>query len=113
MIAAPAEEELLFFGGAAPKPPGFTAFWPGLLAPESEPDSLSSNPGLRDGAQVASLRCPILRSGEVSLNLLVAAGKNLFEKLLAGAGSGKVQLSRSGCGPVGRFSGDHHWPVLR
>jgi hypothetical protein len=104
VIPNPAEEKLFLFGGAAPKPLGFTAFGPGLLlALESGTGSLSSNPGIRDGARVASLRCPILRSGEVSLNLLPSAGKNLFEKLLAGAGSGKVQLSRSGCGPVGRF----------
>jgi hypothetical protein len=71
VIAEPKEEELFLFGGAAPKPLGFTALGPGFLDLESEASPLSRNPGPRDGAQVASLRCPILRSGGVSLNPVV------------------------------------------
>jgi hypothetical protein len=54
-------------GDAVPKPLGFTAFPPewlfylGRLAPPRH-----SGPWV--GARVASLRCPILRPGEISIN---------------------------------------------
>ena len=54
-------------GDAVPKPLGFTAFLPGWLVclGRLTPPRHS---GRWVGARVASLRCPILRPGEVSIN---------------------------------------------
>jgi hypothetical protein len=59
-------QRLFLVGDSVPKPLGFTAFPPewlfslGRLAPPR-------HSGRRVGARVASLRCPILRPGEVSI----------------------------------------------
>jgi len=63
----PNRTKAFLVGDAVPKPLGFTAFPPewlfslGRLAPPRH-----SGPWV--GARVASLRCPILRPGEVSIN---------------------------------------------
>ena len=63
----PNRKEAFLVGDAVPKPLGFTAFPPewlfflGRLAPPR-------HSGRWIGAQVASLRCLILRPGEVSIN---------------------------------------------
>jgi hypothetical protein len=59
-------QRLFLVGDSVPNPLGFTAFPPewlfslGRLAPPR-------HSGRRVGARVASLRCPILRPGEVSI----------------------------------------------
>ena len=62
----PNRKKAFLVGDAVPKPLGFTAFPPewlllGRLAPPR-------HSGRWVGAQVASLRCLILRPGEVSIN---------------------------------------------
>ena len=65
--AKPNRKKAFLVGDAVPKPLGFTAFPPewlfslGRLAPPR-------HSGRWVGARVASLRCPILRPGEVSIN---------------------------------------------
>ena len=65
--AKPNRKKAFLVGDAVPKPLGFTAFPPewlfywGRLAPPRH-----SGPG--SAARVASLRCPILRPGEISIN---------------------------------------------
>jgi hypothetical protein len=50
--------------GLAPRPPGFIALLPGLIwTAGASWTSPPINPGPGVGAQVASLRCPILRPG--------------------------------------------------
>jgi hypothetical protein len=44
----------------------------------------SRNPGPRAGAPVASLRCRILRPGEVSINLLDSLAEKRFAEILIG-----------------------------
>jgi hypothetical protein len=63
----PNRQKAFLHGDAVPKPLGFIAFPPewlfalGRLAPPR-------HPGRWVGARVASLRCPILRPGEVGIN---------------------------------------------
>ena len=63
----PNRKRAFLVGDAVPKPLGFTAFPPewlfslGRLAPPR-------HSGRWVGARVASLRCPILRPGEASIN---------------------------------------------
>ena len=65
--AKPNRKKSFLVGDAVPKPLGFTAFPPewlfslGRLAPPR-------HSGRWVGARVASLRCPILRPGEASIN---------------------------------------------
>ncbi len=65
--AKPNRKKAFLVGDAVPKPLGFTALPPewlfslGRLAPPR-------HSGRRVGARVASLRCLILRPGEVSIN---------------------------------------------
>ena len=67
--AKPNRKKAFLLGDAVPKPLGFTAFPPewlflGRLAPPR-------HSGRWVGARVASLRCPILRPGKVSINRVV------------------------------------------
>ena len=72
---------LFLVGDSVPKPLGFTAFPPewlfslGRLAPPR-------HSGRWVGAPVASLRCRILRPGEVSINPEGRPEKNQIEKRL-------------------------------
>ena len=64
--AKPIRKKAFLVGDAVPKPLGFTAFppewlWLGRLAPPC-------HSGCWIGARVASLRCLILRPGELSIN---------------------------------------------
>ena len=55
------ERELL--GASPPRPPGFIAFLPGWWGTAGAKFSRPLHPGPEVGAQVASLRSPILRPG--------------------------------------------------
>ena len=75
----PNRKKAFLVGDAVPKPLGFTAFPPewlflGRLVPPR-------HSGRWVGARVASLRCLILRPGEVSINRL-ARRKKILKKLL-------------------------------
>jgi hypothetical protein len=75
----PNRTKAFLVGDAVPKPLGFTAFPPewlllGRLAPPR-------HSGRWVGARVASLRCLILRPGELSINR-AARRKKIFKKLL-------------------------------
>ena len=82
--AKPNRKKAFLLGDAVPKPLGFTAFPPewrlslGRLAPPR-------HSGRWVGARVASLRCLILRPGEVSINRAARRkkphGKNLKKPL--------------------------------
>ncbi len=78
--AKPNRKKAFLVGDAVPKPLGFTAFPPewlfslGRLAPPR-------HSGRWVGARVASLRCLILRPGELSINR-AARRKKIFKKLL-------------------------------
>ena len=84
----PNRKKAFLLGDSVPKPLGFTALSPewhftlGRLAPPR-------HSGRWVGAQVASLRCPILRPGEVSINPTSVPNHNSIEKPLA-------ELSRVG-----------------
>ena len=77
----PNRKKAFLLGDAVPKPLGFTAFPPewliclGRLTPPR-------HSGRWVGARVASLRRPILRPGEVSINQVVAPKKIQMEKSL-------------------------------
>ena len=109
------EEKRLSLWGRCPQAPGIYRFQARIPGSGERVKPLSRNPGLRVGARVASLRCPILRSGAVSLNPVATAGEETYRNFLSEsipAGYNRVVLGR---GPlagfeviiIGRFSGDH------
>src|ERR1019366_6639272 len=78
----PFDKRLFLVGGAVPQPPWVSPFspqewfffWGGLAPPRHS--------GRWVGARVASLRSPILRPGEVSINRVGRRRKIQLEKLL-------------------------------
>ena len=85
----PNRKEAFLLGDSVPKPLGFNAFppeWLGPLGPAgAAPPCLRalSHSGRWIGARVASLRCPILRPSEVSINQLVCRNDESIRKTLA------------------------------
>ena len=68
-------------GDAVPKPLGFSAIPPECLFSLGRPGP-PRHSGRWVGARVASLRCPILRPGKVSINRVGRRRKIQLEKLL-------------------------------
>src|SRR5205814_2921376 len=74
-------EEGFLYGDSVPKPLGFSAFPPEMAVLFGAAVGAPPFSGRWVGARVASLRCPILRPGEDSINR-VAWRRKIYEKLL-------------------------------